>query len=43
VLTRFSYWDPKIDEDRYSFVDFVISQGYSILYYDRLGMSESTK
>lgn len=42
-LTSLSYWHPNIDEDRYSFVDFVISQGYSIFYYDRLGMSESTK
>lgn len=38
-----SYWDPSLDNSKYSFVDWVISQGYSIFYYDRLGIGESTK
>ncbi|KAK3943290.1 hypothetical protein QBC46DRAFT_421654 [Diplogelasinospora grovesii] len=34
-----SYWDPLLD-DRYSFVDFVVNKGYSIFYYDRLGVGD---
>jgi hypothetical protein len=36
-----SYWDPQIQPEKYSFVDFAIAQGYSVLYYDRLGQGQS--
>ncbi|KAK0643896.1 Alpha/Beta hydrolase protein [Cercophora newfieldiana] len=38
-----SYWDPDLDKVTYSFVDWVISQGYSIFYYDRLGVGKSSQ
>ncbi|KAK3323878.1 Alpha/Beta hydrolase protein [Cercophora scortea] len=38
-----SYWDPPIDRQKYSFVDYAISQGYSIFYYDRLGTGDSSR
>ncbi|KAK0755705.1 hypothetical protein N5P37_011737 [Trichoderma harzianum] len=37
-----SYWDPKLGTS-YSFVDWAISQGYSVFYYDRLGVGDSTR
>lgn len=36
------YWDPDIQPDKYSFVDFAISKGHSVFFYDRLGLSKST-
>ncbi|KAK0666498.1 alpha/beta-hydrolase [Cercophora samala] len=36
-----TYWDPQLDKETYSFVDWVLSKGYSIFYYDRLGVGES--
>lgn len=38
-----SYWDPTIQPEKYSFVDFAIAEGYSVSYYDRLGVGKSTK
>ncbi|KAK3389526.1 Alpha/Beta hydrolase protein [Podospora didyma] len=38
-----SYWDPQLDKTKYSFVDFVVSQGFSILTYDRLGVGASSQ
>ncbi|KAK4198394.1 alpha/beta-hydrolase [Triangularia verruculosa] len=35
------YWDPQLDKETYSFVDYVLNEGYSIFYYDRLGVGES--
>lgn len=37
-----SYWDLRINPDKYSFVDHAIAKGYSVLFYDRLGTGEST-
>lgn len=37
-----SYWDPEIQPDKYSFVDAAISKGYSVFFYDRLGISKSS-
>ncbi|KAK0736128.1 hypothetical protein B0T21DRAFT_383760 [Apiosordaria backusii] len=36
-----TYWDPQLDKETYSFVDWALSQNYSIFYYDRLGTGES--
>ncbi|KAK4174516.1 alpha/beta-hydrolase [Triangularia setosa] len=36
-----AYWDPQLDKETYSFLDWVLSQGYSVFYYDRLGVGES--
>lgn len=36
-----NYWDPYIQPEKYSFVDFAISKGHSVFYYDRLGLSKS--
>lgn len=43
LLTTFSYWHPRIQSEKYSFVDYAVGRGYSILYYDRLGVGESTQ
>lgn len=37
-----SYWSPSIQPEKYSFVDFAISKGYSVFFYDRLGVSKSS-
>lgn len=37
-----SYWDPPIDPETYSFVDYAVGLGYSVLFYDRLGVGESS-
>jgi pimeloyl-ACP methyl ester carboxylesterase len=38
-----SYWEPTISPEKYSFVDNVVGKGYSIFFYDRLGVGASTK
>jgi hypothetical protein len=35
------YWDPQIQPQNYSFVDFAIGKGYSIFFYDRIGIGKS--
>ncbi|KAK4188449.1 Alpha/Beta hydrolase protein [Podospora australis] len=35
------YWDPELDKKKYSFVEWALSQNYSIFYYDRLGVGKS--
>ncbi|KAH9205469.1 Alpha/Beta hydrolase protein [Leptodontidium sp. 2 PMI_412] len=37
-----TYWSPSIQPEKYSFVDFAISKGYSVFFYDRLGVSKSS-
>ncbi|TVY75796.1 hypothetical protein LSUE1_G003867 [Lachnellula suecica] len=37
-----SYWDPNIEPQSYSFVDWAIGQGYSVFFYDRLGVGKSS-
>ncbi|KIW24902.1 uncharacterized protein PV07_10585 [Cladophialophora immunda] len=35
------YWDPSIQPENYSFVDYAVARGYSIFYYDRVGLGLS--
>ena len=37
-----SYWDPEIQPEKYSFAGFAIAEGYSVFFYDRLGISKSS-
>lgn len=37
-----SYWDPEFEPENYSFVDYAIARGYSVFYYDRLGLGKSS-
>ncbi|KAK9425179.1 putative AB hydrolase-1 domain-containing protein [Seiridium unicorne] len=37
------YWDSEYRPERYSYVDAALSQGYSILIYDRLGDGQSSR
>ena len=37
------YWDVRQNAADYSFVDYAISRGYSVFFYDRLGTGKSTK
>lgn len=37
------YWDIQIPgQEGYSFVDYAIAKGYSVFFYDRLGVGESS-
>lgn len=38
-----NYWDPEVDKERYSFVDWAVKEGYSVLFYDRLGVGLSER
>lgn len=38
-----SYWDLPIESEKYSFVDAAVKEGYSVFFYDRLGVGESQK
>jgi hypothetical protein len=38
----YRYWDPSILPEKYSFVDWAIAQGYSVFFYDRLGVGKSS-
>ncbi|KAK0109580.1 hypothetical protein ONS95_002265 [Cadophora gregata] len=37
-----SYWDSDYQPANYSFVDFAVAKGYSVLFYDRVGAGQST-
>lgn len=37
------YWNIPYQPEKYSFLDFVIAHGYSVLFYDRLGVGESSR
>lgn len=37
------YWDAQIEPEKYSYVKATLEQGYSILYYDRIGTGKSSK
>ncbi|KAH8773346.1 Alpha/Beta hydrolase protein [Hyaloscypha sp. PMI_1271] len=41
TLDRY-YWHFPYQSSKYSFVDFAVSKGYSVLFYDRVGAGEST-
>jgi len=38
-----TYWNPDLNKAKYSFVDWAVSRGYSVLYYDRLGVGLSSR
>lgn len=38
-----SYWNPFYKPDEYIFVQYAIQHGYSVFFYDRLGVGSSTK
>ncbi|MCJ1451432.1 hypothetical protein MMC28_001769 [Mycoblastus sanguinarius] len=38
-----SYWSLAYEPEKYNFVDFAISQGYSVFFYDRLGVGSSSR
>lgn len=38
-----SYWDLPVESEKYSFVDEAIAQGYSVFFYDRLGVGKSQR
>lgn len=42
LLMRWSYLNSGIQPEKHSFVDYTISQGYSIFFYDRLGVGKSS-
>ncbi|KAH8650942.1 Alpha/Beta hydrolase protein [Tricladium varicosporioides] len=37
-----SYWEPDVSPEKYSFVDWAIAKGYSVFFYDRLGVGKSS-
>ncbi|KAH6663738.1 Alpha/Beta hydrolase protein [Halenospora varia] len=37
-----SYWHPDISPEKYSFVDWAIAKGYSVSFYDRIGVGKSS-
>jgi hypothetical protein len=39
----YSYWNSGFEPETYNFVQFAISQGYSVFNYDRLGIRKSSK
>lgn len=41
--THRRYWDGELDRARYSYVDYVVGRGYSILTYDRVGNGRSSR
>ncbi|MCJ1461462.1 hypothetical protein MMC07_000059 [Pseudocyphellaria aurata] len=38
-----SYWNSPYEPDNYNFVQFAVARGYSVFFYDRLGVGKSTK
>lgn len=38
-----TYWHPTTEPETYSFVDFAVERGYSIFFYDRVGVSNSSR
>ncbi len=38
-----NYWHPAIQPETYSFVDFATERGYSIFFYDRVGVDNSSR
>ena len=37
------YWDAQVEPEKHNFVDAVLDEGYSILFYDRLATGKSPK
>jgi hypothetical protein len=42
-VDRKSYWNPSFEPENYNFVDYAIGQGYSVFFYDRIGVGESSR
>ncbi len=38
-----SYWNPSFKPETYNYVQHAINKGYSIFFYDRLGIGASEK
>jgi len=38
-----SYWNPSFKPSEYNFVQYAIARGYSVFFYDRLGVGASSK
>lgn len=38
-----SYWNSPYEPEKYNFVQYAVSKGYSVFFYDRLGVGSSTK
>lgn len=38
-----SYWNTPYEPDNYNFVQYAVNKGYSVFFYDRLGVGGSTK
>ncbi|MCJ1266481.1 hypothetical protein MMC22_006366 [Lobaria immixta] len=38
-----SYWNSPYEPDNYNFVQYAIKRGYSVFFFDRLGVGSSTK
>ena len=38
-----SYWNPDYKPDQYNFVQYAVQRGYSVFFYDRLGVGTSTR
>lgn len=38
-----SYWNSGYEPETYNFVQFAVSQGYSVFNYDRVGVGKSSK
>ena len=42
-LTPASYWNSPYKPDQYNFVQYATQKGYSVFFYDRLGVGASSK
>ncbi|MCJ1422472.1 hypothetical protein MMC29_000352 [Sticta canariensis] len=38
-----SYWNSPYEPDNYNFVQYAVNRGFSVFFYDRLGVGRSTK
>lgn len=38
-----SYWNSPYEPDKYNFVQYAVNKGYSVFFYDRVGVGKSTK
>ena len=43
LIDDISYWNSAYKPDEYNFVQYAIQRGYSVFFYDRLGVGSSTK
>ena len=43
ILGEGRYWNSRYEPERYNFVQYAVKRGYSVFFYDRLGVGKSTK